>query len=140
MQNTQLELEKYKDVLLEKLAFANVAIVKNDGKPHVSPVWFDMSEADFQHAIININTAKGRVKARNIHVGTPIAMTILDPDNSYSYIGIEGEVIERIEGIEAEQHIDGLAKKYINKDVYPYRVEGEERIKLKVKILTVHKR
>jgi PPOX class probable F420-dependent enzyme len=133
-------LNKYHDLLFDKLSFANVAIVRSNGRPHVSPVWFDLSEEDFQKNIININTAKGRVKARNMEVGSQVAITILDPDNPYRYLGIDGEIIETIEGEAAERHIDALAKKYLDKDVYPNRKEGEERIKIRIKINNIHDR
>lgn len=131
-------LDKYRDLLFEKLSFANVAIVRSNGKPHVSPVWFDMSEDDFKSNLININTAKGRVKAKNMEIGNPVAITIMDPDNPYRYLGLEGEILKIIEGETAEQHIDALAKKYLDKDVYPNRKPGEERIKIQIKIKNTH--
>jgi hypothetical protein len=42
-------------------------------------------------------------------------------------------VIDQITGVPAEEHIDKLAKKYIDKDKYPYRSPGDERIILKIK-------
>ncbi len=140
MEKIDSELKKYRDLLFDKLSFANVAIVRKNGQPHVSPVWFDLSNEDFQNHIININTAKGRVKANNMKIGDHVAISILDPDNSYRYLGIDGIVIDRIMGNEAEKHIDALAKKYINKEIYPYRTENEQRIKIKIKITNIHRR
>ena len=48
-------------------------------------------------------------------------------------VTIKGEVIEQITGVPAEEHIDKLAKKYMDKDKYPYRSLGEERVILKIK-------
>ena len=100
-------------------------------------VWFDMNEKDFQNQIINVNTAKGRVKANNLVEGASVALSILDLENGYRYLGIEGEVIETIVGETAEKHIDFLAKKYLNLDTYPYRQETEVRIKILIKIKKV---
>ena len=48
-------------------------------------------------------------------------------------VTIRGVVIEQITGVRAEEHIDKLAKKYIDKDKYPRRSPEEERIILKIK-------
>ena len=117
------ELKEFKDILFEKPSFANLALTRASGKPHISPVWFNMSEEDFQNGIININTAKGRVKSNLLVEGAPVALSIMDPQNSYRYLGIDGEVVETIVGDTAEKHIDTLAKKYLNAETYPYRQE-----------------
>ena len=93
-----------------------------------------MSDSDFQNQILNINTAKGRVKANNLGKGASVALSILDPENGYRYLGIEGEVIETILGDVAEKHIDSLAQKYLNQATYPYRQETDVRIKILIKI------
>jgi hypothetical protein len=48
-------------------------------------------------------------------------------------VAIRGKVIEQINGKEADQHIDKLAKKYLGEDKYPRRSPGEERILLRIK-------
>jgi hypothetical protein len=74
-----------------------------------------------------VNTAKGRVKARNLSVGARVALSIVDPDNDYRYIQIRGTVAsETIDG--ARAHIDSLAKKYLDKDVYPWHNEKDVRV------------
>ena len=110
------------DLLTEKVAFAHIATVQPDGSPQVTPVWFD-----YTNGLIRVNTDKGRIKARNMSVGSKVALSILDPDNAYRYIQIRGSVTKEItEG--AGSHIDGLAKKYMGKDVYPFHQEGEQRV------------
>ena len=131
------ELKEFKDILIDKPSFANLALTRASGKPHVSPVWFDMTEEDFQNGIINVNTAKGRVKAKRLVKGAPVALSILDPQNGYRYLGIDGEVVETIVGDIAEKHIDSLAKKYLNAETYPYRQEAEIRVKISIKINNV---
>ncbi|MEI4920524.1 pyridoxamine 5'-phosphate oxidase family protein, partial [Klebsiella pneumoniae] len=63
--------EKYVDLLKQKKAFANLATVMPDGSPQVTPVWFD-----YTGDVIRVNTAKGRVKARNMKEGAPVALSI----------------------------------------------------------------
>lgn len=127
-------LSDYKDILIEKTSFAQVAIVRKNGTPHVTPLWFSVSEGDLNDGIININTATGRVKANNMQTGDKIAISIMDPENPYRFLGVEGTIQDRIMGEEAETHIDELALKYLGKDKYPYRTETEKRIKFHVKI------
>jgi PPOX class probable F420-dependent enzyme len=112
----------FMDLLTQKKALANIATIQPDGSPQVTPVWFDYTDGK-----IRVNTAKGRVKARNMSEGTKVAMSIIDPDNDYRYIQIRGTVTkETTDG--AMQHIDSLAKKYLGKDTYPWHKPGDVRV------------
>jgi PPOX class probable F420-dependent enzyme len=113
---------KYLDLLNQKAALANLATIQPDGSPQVTPVWFDYTGGK-----LRVNTAKGRVKARNLSVGARVALSIVDPDNDYRYIQIRGTVSsETTEG--AKAHIDSLAKKYLGKDVYPWHNDKDVRV------------
>src|SRR5258708_27544899 len=114
--------ENFLDLLQEKKAFAHLATVRPDGSPQVTPVWFD-----YTGGMIRVNTAKGRVKARNMREGAPVALSIMDPDNPYRYIQIRRRV-KRIVEAGADQHIDSLAKKYLGKDKYPWSQPGDGRV------------
>lgn len=119
------------DVLQQKKAFAHLATTMPDGSPQVTPVWFD-----FANGRVRVNTARGRVKARNMKEGSPVALSILDPDNPYRYIQIRGRVA-RITEEGAAAHIDSLAKKYIGKDKYPWSRPGEVRVTYEIEPLGV---
>jgi PPOX class probable F420-dependent enzyme len=114
--------EQYLDLLQQKKAFANLATVRRDGSPQVTPVW-----VDYANGVIRFNTAKGRVKARILKPGSPVALAIMDPDNAYRYVQIRGRV-RRVLQEGADAHIDSLAKKYLDKDKYPFRQPGEVRV------------
>ena len=114
--------EKFLDLLPPKKPLASIATIMSDGTPQVTPVWFD-----YTNGKIRINTARGRVKAKNMKVGSKVALAIIDPDNVYRYIGIRGPVISEDEK-NADAHIDSLAKKYLNQDKYPFRTPGEKRV------------
>ena len=114
--------EKFLDLMTEKKAFAHLATTLADGSPQVTPVWFDLHDGK-----VRINTAKGRVKARTMHEGAKVAMSILDPDNAYRYIQIRGHVTSVTEE-GADAHIDSLAMKYLGKDKYPYSQPGDVRV------------
>ena len=104
----------FHDLLTVKKAFASLATIMPDGSPQVTPVWFD-----YTNGRIRVNTAKGRVKARNMEEGSRVALSILDPDNPYRYVQIRGVVVHVTED-GAIAHINSLTKKYMNKDVYPW--------------------
>lgn len=112
----------FMDLLEQKKAFANLAIVLSDGSPQVTPVWFD-----FANGHVRVNTAKGRLKARAMQEGSRVALAIMDPDNPYRYIQIRGRV-SRMTEQGADAHIDSLAKKYLGKDKYPFAQPGEVRV------------
>ena len=114
--------DKYLDLLERKKAFAALATTMPDGSPQVTPVWFD-----YKDGIVRVNTAKGRVKARNLKAGAAVALAVIDPDNPYRYIQIRGRV-RRCSEEGAGTHIDSLAKKYLGKDKYPHAAAGEVRI------------
>jgi len=122
----------HSDLLTTKLAFAHVATLNSDGSPQVTPVWIDF---DGTHVLVN--TAKGRMKARNLAREPRVALSITDPDNSYRYLGIQGRVVEMTE-TGGDAHIDKMAKKYLGKDKYPFRAPGEVRVIVKIAPEKVH--
>ena len=124
--------EDYKDILLNS-NYAHVATINPDGSPQVTPVWIDFQE---DTELILVNTALGRKKARNVSVGSKIALSIQDLEKPYRYLGVQGEVIEVTEE-GAREHINKLAMKYLGKSEYPY-YGGETRILIKIKPKYVH--
>ena len=120
------------DLLTQKKAFASLATIQPDGSPQVTPVWFD-----YTNGMIRVNTAKGRVKARNLSEGAKVALSILDPDNPYRYIQIRGAVTKATEQ-GADAHIDSLAKKYLGQDTYPWRGPNEIRVMYEITPSAAH--
>jgi PPOX class probable F420-dependent enzyme len=118
--------EPFKD-LFAKVAYANLATVMPDGSPQVTPVWFD-----YDGDCLRINSAKGRVKDKNMRRDKRVALSIQDPDNAYRYLAVLGNV-EEITEEGADAHIDSLAKKYLCKDKYPFRGPGEVRVIYKIR-------
>ena len=118
--------EKFRD-LFTKQAFAHLGTLMADGSPQVTPVWCDH---DGTH--IRINSAKGRVKDKNMRRNRRVALSIMDPANPYRYLAVQGEIVEITEQ-GADAHIDSLAKKYLGKDKYPNRRPGEVRVMYKIR-------
>jgi PPOX class probable F420-dependent enzyme len=118
--------------LLTKPAFAHLATLNADGSPQVTPVW-----VDFDGTNVIVNTARGRVKAKNLAREARVALSIADPENPYRYVGIQGRVVEMTEQ-GSDAHIDKMAKKYLGKDTYPFRAPGEVRVIVKIAPEKVH--
>lgn len=114
--------ERYKDLLTGKPALAHLSTLMRDGRPQVTPIWFS-----FDGERIGLNSARGRIKDRNMRERPQVALSIVDPDNAYRYIQIMGSVTEITEA-GGDAHIDVLARKYLGKDRYPWRQAGEVRV------------
>jgi PPOX class probable F420-dependent enzyme len=117
---------QFHDLLQGKKAFANLATVMPDGSPQVTPVWFD-----YAGGLLRVNSAKGRVKSRNMAQGAKVALAIMDPENPYRYLQVRGHV-KRVVEEGASAHIDSLAKKYLDKDKYPFAQPGEVRVMFEI--------
>ena len=98
-----------------------------DGSPQVTPVW-----VDYDGSLVRVNSAKGRLKDKNMRRDKRVALSIQDPENAYRYIAVRGEVVEITEQ-GADAHIDALAKKYLGKERYPFRGAGEVRVIYKIR-------
>lgn len=117
---------KWQD-LFEKKVFANLATVMPNGAPQVTPVW-----VDFDGENVLVNTAEGRQKDKNLQREPRVSLALLDPENPYRYLEVRGRVVERTHD-GADEHINKMAKKYLGKDVYPFRQPGEVRVLYKIK-------
>src|SRR5258708_218164 len=116
------KLDHYLDLLTGKKAFAHLATLMPDGSPQVTPVWFD-----YVGGAIRVNSARGRVKDRNMKEGAAVALSILHPGNPHRSLQVRGRVRKATEAGGAA-HIDSLAKKYLGADKYPYAQPGDVRV------------
>jgi PPOX class probable F420-dependent enzyme len=109
---------------LDKNPYVGVATtLREDGSPHSTIVWVDV-EGDK----VSFNTARGRVKPRNLERDPRASLTVVDPDNAYRWVAVSGPAEMTEEGADAQ--IDKLAKKYLGKDEYPWRNPEETRLKV----------
>jgi PPOX class probable F420-dependent enzyme len=118
--------ESAKD-LFRRPNLAWATTVRADGTPHNTVVWVDVDDK----GEIVFNTAVGRVKERHLRANPSIALSVLDPDNPYHYVTVNGTAEITTEG--ALDTINRLAKKYINRDTYPNLQPGEVRVNVYVR-------
>ena len=103
--------ESHRD-LLEEPVFVTLATVMPDGQPQCSVVWCSY---DGEHVLIN--TTRGRQKAENMAERPKVTLLAIDPEDPYRYLEVRGKVIEMTEE-GALEHIDALAKQYLNAPSY----------------------
>ena len=112
--------------LLKAKNFCHVATLREDGTVHGVPVWVDI-----QDGRPVLNSVEGRAWPRNLQRDPRVTLTIQNMENPYEYLEVRGRVSEiTTEG--ADEHIDSLAKKYMDKDEYPMRQPGEQRVIIRV--------
>ena len=116
--------------LLHEKVLAHVATVSPDGSPQVTPVWVDTDG----EAVI-FNTAKGRIKHRNLVRDPRVAISVADPHDLYRIVVMKGRAEMIDEG--AVEHISRLSRKYTGAD---YNLPpGQERVIVRVVPRSIHR-
>jgi PPOX class probable F420-dependent enzyme len=120
------KLSKKQAKLLTDRNWGVIATIREDGSPHVTPVWID-----YDGEAVLVNSAYGRAKVTNVQRDPRATVTVLPAENQQSgYVMISGRAELVDEG--AREHIDKLAKKYLGEDSYPYLGPGERRVIIKI--------
>jgi PPOX class probable F420-dependent enzyme len=119
-------IEGRAEELLRGRNFAHVGTLRADGSMQVSPTWVDVQDGQ-----VALNTAEGRAWPRNLERDPRITLEVQNFENPYEYLEIRGHVAERTHD-GADEHIDLLAKKYLDVDNYPMRQPGEQRVIIRV--------
>ena len=99
--------------------------LRSDGSPQNTVVWVDVDE----DAIL-VNTAEGRAKPKHLRRDPRVAITVVDPQNPYRWISVNGRA--ELTHEDADAQIDRLAKKYLGRDVYPWHKPEEQRVKVRI--------
>jgi len=111
---------------LEKPNVAVLATVSPRGRPQATPVWF-MLEGN--HVLIN--TSAGRFKLRNMEANPNVALTIVDPENIYTYVQLRGRVV-KFDREHGARDIDRLSMRYHGR---PYRYMPADAPEKRVSLL-----
>lgn len=113
--------------LLKKPVLAHLATIMKNGSPQVTPLWIDTDGTN-----LFINTEQNRLKARNMRRNPNVAISVVDPQDNYNTLWIQGTVID-MNTKDAPEHIDSFAKKYMGKDKYPSNRPGDVRVKITIR-------
>ena len=112
--------------LLEAANHAVVSTLTDNGGIESAVVWVSLEGDE-----LAVNSARGRKWPTNLERDPHVTLLVYPPDNPYEYVEIRGTATGSRD--DADDHIDRLAKKYLDADEYPARQPGEERIKYTVK-------
>lgn len=107
--------------LLTGRDFGTLVTLNADGSPHASVIWVDAAEGR-----VLVNTAEGRVKARNLHRDPRATLLVMRGQDPYHWISIAGRVEATTGEPEALAHIDALSRRYDGKPWEPVR--DQERV------------
>jgi PPOX class probable F420-dependent enzyme len=107
--------------LLDAPTYAVLSTINADGSILSNVVWLDSGDGT-----VTVNSAVGRKWPTNLDRDPHVTVLLMPADNPYMFVEIRGTAIGQTDG--ADEHIDGLAKKYLGQDTYPFRQPGEQRI------------
>jgi PPOX class probable F420-dependent enzyme len=110
--------------LLSNPNYAVLSTLSKDGSVHNTVVWVSTEDGK-----VAVNSARGRVWPSNLERDPRASVLVINASNPMEYVEVKGAVSEEPGG---EEHIDALAQKYINQEKYPWRAEGEERVKFHI--------
>ena len=104
--------------------YAAITTVLPSGKLQTHPVWVG---TDGERLVVNTETH--RRKYKNVERDPKVTLMIRHEENPYRYAEVRGEVVEKVTGQEARDHIDELSQKYHGED-YPPDAIASERVML----------
>ena len=120
------ELTESDQALLKGTNYATFVTLDDDGLPQSTIIWIDTDGSN-----VLVNTAKGRVKDRNVRRDPKVSVLVVKEGDAYDWISISGVVEDIEEGERAERHIDELSQRY---DGHDYKLaEGMVREIVKIR-------
>lgn len=114
--------ETYKQ-LMDKPIAAVMAVIGGDGRPNLTPMWFD-----YEGDKVLVNVAEHRKKTGWIRKTPQMTLLLMNPENMYHWLSIKVTVEREIseddpaEGSRATEQLDRIWRKYIGQgDTYQLR-------------------
>lgn len=112
--------------LLEAANYGVISTLNPDDTIHSAVIWISLEGDE-----LAVNSAVGRVWPTNLDRDPRVTVVVYPPDNPYEYVEIRGTATGTRD--DADDHVNRLAKLYINQDEYPFRQPGEVRMKYVIK-------
>ena len=116
---------EHTNFLMEQVRTAKLATVRKDGRPHVTPVWFEL-DGD----TLIFSTWHTSIKAVNIRRDGRVCLCVDDEKPPFSYIQIEGTAVMSADSEALSYWTTHIAARYMGEglaEAYGMRnsVEGE---------------
>jgi PPOX class probable F420-dependent enzyme len=113
--------------LVDRPVLAAFTTLRADGRPHTTPLWIARDGDD-----LLVNTAAGRVKARNVDRDPRVSVCMVDPDDPMHVLAVEGTVtVVTTEG--ADELIDALSLKYLGVTPFGAHEPGRTRVTMRIR-------
>lgn len=111
--------------LFEGRPIAFVTTVRPDGLLSTNPMAVVL-EGDQ----VRLSTVTNRKKVRNLLADDRITVCVIQPTNPNRYVEVRGRAV--LEPDTDRAFIDGIARKYMDADRYPFDRPGEQRVTITV--------
>ncbi|MFF8375563.1 PPOX class F420-dependent oxidoreductase [Streptomyces sp. NPDC015661] len=108
---TRMTEEEWRNFVSEGTRTGKLATVRDDGSPHVVPVWFLLDGDD-----LVFNTGKDTVKGRNLARDGRVALCVDDDTPPFAYVSLRGraELIE--DPVELRRWATRIGGRYMGAD------------------------
>jgi PPOX class probable F420-dependent enzyme len=111
---------------------AHLAIPRRDGTIQTVIVWAHTEDGN-----VTLNSAEGRGWPANLRRAGTATVTVLADGDPHEWVSVTGRLVQDTHD-GALEHINSLAKKYIDADEYPFLAPGEQRIRFALAPERVH--
>ncbi len=113
--------------------FGAVATIREDGTPHVTPVWVDYDGED-----VLFNTAAPRAKWKHLKRDPRVTVEVHSLEDPYEYVTVTGPAVLEEDEEAANRHIDKMSLKYRGIPSYQNHKASERRVIVRVKTERVY--
>jgi len=117
------ELDETYKQLMDKPIAAILAVIGGDGRPNLTPMWFD-----YEGDKVLVNVAEHRKKTGWIRKTPQMTLLLMNPENMYHWLSMKVTVEREIheddpnEGARVTEHVNRIWRKYIGQgDIYQLR-------------------
>ena len=124
--------DSHRDIV-DKPSFWHVATIGPDGEPQSNPVWVGSDD----DGNLLFSCRSDRQKTKNLMANPAVSLSATDPDDPYRYLEIRGTAI-RIDADPGGPYIDLMAKKYLDKEVWPHHDPVTDALRVVVVIRPEH--
>jgi len=108
---SEMSKEEYKEFLLQGTKTGKLATVKEDGRPHVVPIWYELDGDN-----LVFTTCEMSVKAKNMRRDPRVSISVDDQTPPYSFVTIEGTVSFSIDPKEMLFWATRIGGRYMGED------------------------
>lgn len=127
-----MSVEEYKQFLVAGTRTGKLATVRKDGRPHVTPIWFDLDGDE-----LVFTTWHESVKAANMRRDPRVSICVDEEIAPYAFVMVEGRVTISADADERAYWARRIAARYMGEDLadaYGKRnsVEGELVVRVKL--------